>query len=451
MRKLFPVILILCMASAWLSVLYRNVNLPAEYEKALAGAYDSYEKGYYPEAQQRLDQAGQLRDIAGDYQAQALQRDIYYGMKNHNAYEKQLLSMIRNYPEQEENYEKLISYYQETGNMRSLCYYLPACLERLPDNAALKLADEELNKQYRYVRAGYYDVRYASETLVDIQTREYEMIDDDVRAVKRKLVSSGGSVVFDAGYAQMSVSCDGMSYFVCDKDGCWTRIDTSRNLLARNQEVSFDSIGRLAENRIATAVIDGEYRFIDDKMQVSKTAWEEAGTFHNDINAVKRNGRWAFVTTDTWAEVSEFPYTDIPRNSLDYCVVDGLCVAADESGYYVVDAQEFLPVSGNTYEEMKAFESTEPTAYRSGNVWGFVDAQGEICIEACYEDAKPFMNGYAPVRQNGLWGYIDRNGVMAVEPQFQDALNVLDSGYAYVKAESGYWSYLIMDRLYYAD
>lgn len=451
MRKLFPLILIICMAGAWFSIVYRNVNLPAEYENVLASAYDSYEKGYYLEAQQHLNEAGRLQDISDDYQAQALQRDIYYGMKNQKAYEKQVLSMIQAYPEKEENYEKLILYFQETGDTKSLCRYLPACLERLPDNEILKYADEELSKQYRYVRVGYYDVKYASKSLVSIQQSEYETLEDDGKNVKRKLVDSSGSTVFDAGYAQMSVSQDERSYFVCDKDGAWTRIDTARNLLARNQDVSFSDIGSLAANNIATAVIDGKYHFINEKMQISDIFWEEAGTFYNDINAVKQNGAWAFVTSATWPDVIAFPYTDIPRNSLDYCVVDGYAVAADAGGYHVVNTQDFLPVSNNVYEEIKAFESTEPTAYRKGNQWGFVDNQGEIYIEACYEDAKPFVNGYAPVKQDGLWGYINQKGMMVIEPQFQDALGVLGSGYAYVQEETGYWSYIVIDRLYYTD
>lgn len=450
MRKLFPVIFIICMAGAWMSVIYRNVNVPAEYENVLASAYESYEKGYYLEAWQRIGQAGELQDIEADYRVQALQRDIYYNMQNEGAYEAQLLSMIRDFPGQEENYEKLISYYQDAGDTGKLCRYLPEYLELWRDNAVMRQADEELDKQYRYVRVGHYDVKYASPTLIDIQTREYETIGEE-QAVRRKLVDSSGSAVFDAGYAQIAVAQDGASYFVCDNEGNWTRIDTLGNLLARNQDVTFTSVGRLASNNIATAVIDGRYHFIDTKMEISEITWEEAGTFYDGVNAVKQNGRWAFVTTASWKEVTDFPYTDIPRNSQDCCAAEGYGVAADEKGYYVITTEEFLPVSDNVYEEMKAFECGQPAAYRKGDAWGFVNNQGEVCIEARYEDAKSFLNGYAPVKENGLWGYIDRNGTMVVEPQFQDALHVLGNGYAYVQTESDYWSYIVIARLYYAD
>lgn len=298
--------------------------------------------------------------------------------------------------------------------------------------------------------SGYYDVRYATPSLVDIQESEYEITDEE-ETVRRKLVNSQGNDVFDAGYSQMSVSQDGTSCFVCDQNGVWTRVDIAQNLLARNPDVDFSYVGRLSVNNIATAIVDGKYCFINDKMKVSDLEWEEAGTFRDGINAVKRNGKWALVTTQTWGDVTEFPYVDIQRNSQDCCVADGYAVVADERGYYVISAEDFLPVSENIFEEMKAFECSQPAAYRSGETWGFVNRNGEVYLEACYEDAKSYINGYAAVKQGGLWGYIDRDGTMAVEPQFQDALNVMENGYAYVKNEFGYWDYVIIDRLYYAD
>lgn len=449
MKKFFPLIFIICIVGAWMSIIYRNISVPKEYASVLSGAYESYEQGYYLEAQERLNQAKELQGST-TYEIEKLQRNIYYGMQDESAYENQLLFMINNYPDKEENYEKLISYYRCLGDIRELCRCLPACLELWPENEIIKMANQELDKQYEYIAVGYYDVKYASNTLADIQEREHETI-NETEAVSRKLMNSKGSTIFDADYVQMSVAQDGQSCFVCDQEGIWTRVDASQNLLAQNKEITFDYVGRLSANNIATAIIDGKYHFINEKMKVSDITWEEAGTFKDGINAVKQNGKWALVTTQSWGEVTEFPYTDIPRNSQDCCATDGYGAVADERGYYVISMEDFLPVSENTYEEIKAFESSLPTAYRSGDKWGFVNNQGQVYIEACYEDAKPFINGYAAVKQNGVWGYIDKNGIMVIEPQFQDALNVLASGYAYVKNEFGYWDYVIISRLYYTD
>lgn len=449
MKKVFPFILILCAVGAWMSIAYRNISVPEEYKTILAGAYDACEQGYYLEAQKLLNEAKEFQE-GSSYEIAELQRDIYYGLQSGSAYESQLQSMINAYPEKEENYELLIDYYRSVNDTKELCRCLPEYLELWPANEMMKAAGEELDKQHEYIMTGYYDVKYASASLADVQEKEYEIVQEE-EIVSRKLVNSRGSTIFDAGYAQMSVAQDGSSCFVCDQDGNWTRVDVSQNLLARNGEVHFDYVGRLSANNIATAVIDEKYHFINEKMKVSGAEWEEAGTFCDGVNAVKKNGKWALVTTQTWGEVTEFPYTDIPRNSQDCCVAEGYGVVADERGYYIISAEDFQPVSENVFEEMKAFECSQPTAYRKGDKWGFVNKQGQVYIEACYEDAKPFYNGYAAVKENGLWGYIDRNGTMVIEPQFLDALNVMESGYAYVQNEFGYWDYIIISKLYYAD
>lgn len=450
MRKLFPVIFILCIVGTWMTIVYRNISVPKEYESVLSSAFESCKAGYYLEAQERLDAARELQGIGKNYRAEELQRDIFFGLQDGSAYERQVLSMIQDYPEQEENYERLVRFYQSTGNTAALCRCLEGYLELWPENETILLADQELDKQYRYVMTGYYDVKYASPSLLDVQGSEYEMV-DEAEVVRRKLVNSQGNDVFDAGYTQMSVAQDGISCFVCDQEGKWTRVDISQNLLARNQDVDFSYVGRLSSSDIATAIIDGKYHFINDEMKISDIEWEEAGTFKDGINAVKKNGKWALVTVESWGDVAEFPYIDIPRNSQDCCVAEGYGVVADEKGYYVISAEEFLPVSENTFEKMKAFECSQPAAYRSGEKWGFVNRQGEVYLEARYEDAKSFVNGYAAVKQNGLWGYIDRDGTMVIEPQFQDALNVMGNGYAYVKNEFGYWDYVVIDRLFYSD
>ncbi len=70
-----------------------------------------------------------------------------------------------------------------------------------------------------------------------------------------------------------------------------------------------------------------------------------------------------------------------------------------------------------------------PTAKLYTNMWKFdhgrrahfVDKQGrELSWTGEYEDARGFVNGYAPVQQNGLWGLIGTNGTFAIEPRFID-------------------------------
>ena len=44
---------------------------------------------------------------------------------------------------------------------------------------------------------------------------------------------------------------------------------------------------------------------------------------------------------------------------------------------------------------------------------GFIDPQGQWVIEPKYEQAEPFSQGMAAVKENGKWGYIFRQGRMS--------------------------------------
>ena len=447
MKKIFSILIIILIIGAWGTLFYRNNTLPQEYSDALAKSETAYEEGYYLEAQKLLDEAQSLPGASSSYESDALQRDIYLGLHKMNQYESSLQRMIRQYPETEENYELLVKLYDENQDYKGLSGCLDDYVALWPENQALRQIDEAYSRLYEYRATGYYDVKYISSSLLDIQMMEYELGDGDEPEVRRELLNAEGFTVFDAGTQAISVSEDGNSYFICDQEGKWTLVDGSLNLIARNDEVTFESIGRLGTNGVATALINGEKHYINERMQVNSRVWEDFCDFSNGIAAVKLNGSWALVTAGEVGSVEEFPYTDVARNDSGYCVTNGMAVVADAGGYYVLDADSRKPVFENRFEELKAFNSTQPIAYREGQKWGFIYSDGEVMTPAMYEDARSYVNGYAAVKQNGLWGIVDRKNLMVVEPQFQAVLDVMDSGYVYVQNQDGYWDQIILQRL----
>jgi len=61
--------------------------------------------------------------------------------------------------------------------------------------------------------------------------------------------------------------------------------------------------------------------------------------------------------------------------------------------------------------------------YKSGTAYGFINATGEVVIQAQYVGVKEFREGLAAVNVNddlslGQWGYIDRLGNMVIAPQY---------------------------------
>ena len=451
MKKIFSILIALLILISWGTVIYRNGALPKAYSTALDNVRQTCDEGYYVEAQALLDDALLLQGNASSYDADVLQRDIYKGLNADAKYINQLREMIKNYPDQAENYEMMVEYYFETESFRDLCDCLDEYAGIWPDSKVIQNISTQFEHQYRMKNTGYYDVAFIDGNLVSIQEKEYEKDSDtDELFVNRKITTEDGSTVFDRSMKEVSVSVDENMFFICDQEGQWTLVDSAMNLIARNEEVQFDWIGRQGTNGVTPAVINGEYHYINRKMVPNDIVWDSISAFQDDKAAVCLNGAWAFATTDTLLSMTEFPYRDIAINDSGYCTVDGMAVVADDRGYCVFDTEKMEPVSEERYEEMKAFNVRQPAAYRDGNKWGFVSPDGSIFIDAEYEDAKSYLNGYAAVKKNGLWGIINRHNEMVVEPQFVDVLNVMDNGYVIVQNEEGRWDIVIIDKLYYA-
>lgn len=449
MKKIISMITLILIIGAWGSLFYRNMTLPQEHLDALAKAERAYEEGYILEAQSLLNEAMGIAGITPSYRSEMLQREIYMGLQQEGNYETQLKKMIKEYPQEEENYEYLVKFYYDKEDYNSLSNCLDEYRNIWQENVVIKEIDEKFSTRYQYRETNYYDVDYISSSLVAVRKRENELGEGDKPVTVWEIWDESGNRVFRAEADAVSISENGESFFICDENGVWTLVDNSFHLIAKNENTLFDQIGRMSDNGITAAVVNGKKSYINGRMQVNEKVWEDCSSFHEKIAAVKQNGKWAFVTLDTLGTIEEFPYDDIAINKEDYCVVEGRAVVRDSSGSYILEVEKKKPVSENRYEELKAFNSNQPIAYRSGNLWGFVFSNGKIMTEAMYEDAESYVNGYAAVKQNGLWGFVDRYNRMIIQPQFLEVTSVLDSGYVYVRDQSGLWNQIIIDRLKY--
>lgn len=109
---------------------------------------------------------------------------------------------------------------------------------------------------------------------------------------------------------------------------------------------------------------------------------------------------------------------------------DSIAVREGEQWFYVDRAgQKFAG----------PFEAALPMCEGLGAVcldgkWGYVNAQGEMAIDAQYEDARSFAQGMAAVKQNGAFHFITPDGAQAFDGSFEDA-GAFSSGVA--KAAAG--------------
>lgn len=70
------------------------------------------------------------------------------------------------------------------------------------------------------------------------------------------------------------------------------------------------------------------------------------------------------------------------------------------------------------------FSEGAAQVYRSGaegTGYDYIDRNGELLTRQYFEEARPFSEGCAAVKQDGKWGYIEPNGNWKIPPQYQYA------------------------------
>ena len=124
-----------------------------------------------------------------------------------------------------------------------------------------------------------------------------------------------------------------------------------------------------------------------------------------------------------------------------YVEKPGLCGYVDQTGILVIslpDATysdaEIRMESGTRASERGEFEETFPwdiyrdqnaftdgrAAVQFGELWGFIDREGNEVIPRQFEEVYPFWDGAAPVKMEYHWGLIDTEGSWIIEPEWQD-------------------------------
>ncbi len=74
--------------------------------------------------------------------------------------------------------------------------------------------------------------------------------------------------------------------------------------------------------------------------------------------------------------------------------------------------------------------------------WGYIDERGELAIEARFLEARPFIEGFAAVRDEaGRYGYLNRDGAWAIPPGWFEQASDFQEGRALVKV-NGRFGYL---------
>lgn len=439
MKKILILLTALLIIGAWGNFIYGTIKTPKLYqEKVIKGDAASDRKLYF-EARNEYFAA---KELQSSYGLDLKILDTYDKLEEEEEYISYALQMREVYPEQIQVYEKIALKYYEREDYNQLVSFLMLYPDIMSQSEKLQDIYENVEKKYDYIPQGYAEIKlFRSEVAAVLQTGiDVSQEGKDYRDLWL-LVNKAGQPILEEAYEDVQVSEDCQVCFIQDINHEWYAINTGGYIIARNAEREFERIYPMSTLGLAVAVIDGTYHYINTEMKVADIPFDYASNFSEGIGAVRKGDRWALVDGESWTGVADYPFESIAVNLENCCIKDGIVVVKRNGKYSLTDSEGNL-LSQSEYEELKAFESEQPTAYRKGDKWGFVNRYGDVYIEAQYEDALPFTNGYAAVKKDGLWGYINKDNMIVVEPQFIEALPIFSSGLGYVKSEDDTWGFV---------
>ena len=149
---------------------------------------------------------------------------------------------------------------------------------------------------------------------------------------------------------------------------------------------------------------DGEY--------VIEPQFELAMSFSGSFAAVLQGEKWGFINTSgEWA--IEPQYDKVKEFNSGYALV----LKGDEWNY--IDSSNTI-LSTPVQEKYYDFNADGVAFFRLEKKLGLLGTDGKLIIEPTFDVIKPFVDGYARVRNGDNWGMIDKKGKVFVQLEYSE-------------------------------
>lgn len=227
---------------------------------------------------------------------------------------------------------------------------------------------------------------------------------------------------------------------VQDENGDFFYISLTGNkkIAVQNLE-NCDGLGASVD-QILPASDNGVYAYYDLEFEKIAGDYDDATVINGGVGAVEEDGSW-YLVDSAGNILSDNAYESVVMDDKGIVCRNERIFAETEDGIVMLDTSG-AQIGSQIYEDAKLFLETDSyAAVLIDSEWGFVDQEGNLVIEASYEDARSFSNGYAAVEINGKWGFIDTEGNIVIEAIFQDARDFNEQGCVFIQ-RSNSWQML---------
>lgn len=293
--------------------------------------------------------------------------------------------------------------------------------------------NEELESRYEKVRYTYKDLYVNAEEIGSLVNDSAYFVTDGRYGI---MTNKGGIRIRNMNEWCGPYSSDGTLAPVL-KDGEFYFADTNGyRYEVPAKEDQMEALGILTDN-IAPAKIAGTYGYVNAQFEhLSDFQWDDATQIQDGIGAVKQGEKWALINEKMELK-TDYLYTDVKRDENGFFFAHDRAFVKTGDSYQMIDKKGNV-IGADSYEDAVPFASDQPAAVKKDGKWGFVDVDGNLVIEAQYEEAGSFSNGLAPVKTATGWGYINQKNELVIADEFMGAKNFY-KGVAPVK-EGNYWT-----------
>ena len=212
-------------------------------------------------------------------------------------------------------------------------------------------------------------------------------------------ITPDGEYAFDGRWSDAGYFSDGMAYVRIN--GLYGFIDHTGAVVIAP---AWDDVYSFSENRAAVEK-DGLWGFIDNAGSVViEPQYDTGERFSDGLAPVEKDGLSGYIAPDCSVVIPlQYDSTAYVYNNRAWVKRDGAYQMIDKTGAKIGESQW-----RNVFSD---FGWADLCRVNQDGLWGYVNADNVLVLDAVYEKATRFSDGAAAVKKNGRWYLIDESGV----------------------------------------
>lgn len=442
-------IMIVVTGLSWVMIYMNKSDLKEKYENYMTNAEEHEKKEAYITAVKNYNLAFEIDPqnynlaitIAQNYEKLSDERGFLAACNN----------AVQINPKTDEPYIMMAGYYMGKSKYNEALDILKKSPKIDKQNDVNKMINEMKNK--------YFEI-YSS--YKEIKSLHYGFYVAKNKDDKYGLIGKDGRPSLGFQFKEMGAYDSSQGIFPVFHEGEWYYVNLS-GYKTYVPDSNYDYLGTYAEG-YSPFKYDGKYGYVDLKYKEYNQEFDYAGSFSNGVAAVCKGEKWALINS-SFNNITGYEYDEIKIDEYGFCSKYAGTVIARKDKTFILLNLKGEVVKELDCDDIKMFQSKEPTAFKKGNLWGFMNAAGEVTIEPKYVDANPFSLGKAPVQDKGTnsktaenkdkdkdkednendgkWGCIDQDGKLVIDYKFDYMNSFGYNGTAVVK-KGEMWSLITL-------